>query len=686
MKTIPFIISAVAIWTAAGIALPADAPKSDEVQTESPKTDAQKTAPSAEGGEPVLTAEVKAEQTRKRLRDLMSNRGSTAVANRVEMGTLITAKAYFSSAEQYRTKDPTHAKRMDALVDQILGAAERGEDPIARQREFFWRGYNTRFAPNPELYSIYVPKSYDDSKKWPLIVSLHGGSSNHNVWMAGLLGIELSVPEYRPNFRTPFRALVHEDEAIIVSPQGLGQNHWMGEAQQDVFDVIEDVRAHYNIDDDKIFLNGLSNGAVASYKIGLGNAWRFAAVIPMSGIVDWTTHAAGAAPDPAEMLVLKNESALTIAENAFNTQCIFYHGVKDSGFNISQARGFAAKLKELGVSFVYNEIPNLGHHLTHLVWRDMRVLKFVRSITRPASVSDVHLVATSERAARQFWVVLNDRLNHLSPGRIHAVAKADGTITVETENTARFTLILSEAPIQTFPNIVINGTAVRLGPYSAQDRITFNASMGNNGCISSWEPWDGRTLERKRAFLSGPLGDVAWEPQVHVYGTLVKEDEETLKNAAILGARSWTRDPEFTQVRHPVIPDTALTPELMRDRAMVLYGNAKNNAVLKEIGDKLPIQVGEDYIQLRDKKLTGKDIGARFICPNPLRPDRYLVVQAGLSAETVSRGGNLPTFLPDYVVFDGRFRDPVQRMVMIHQDAVELGFFSEDWRLPPISE
>jgi enterochelin esterase-like enzyme len=75
-------------------------------------------------------------------------------------------------------------------------------------------------------------------------------------------------------------------------------------------DVIEDIRRHYNIDDDKIFLTGLSNGAVASYRVGLGHAWRFAAVLPMSGIVDWEAHASGGASGAAERNVLRNESSL----------------------------------------------------------------------------------------------------------------------------------------------------------------------------------------------------------------------------------------------------------------------------------------------------------------------------------------------------------------------------------------
>mgnify|MGYP007010886759 CR=1 FL=1 len=38
-------------------------------------------------------------------------------------------------------------------------------------------------------------------------------------------------------------------------------------------------------------------------------------------------------------------------------------------------------------------------------------------------------------------------------------------------------------------------------------------------------------------------------------------------------------------------------------------------------------------LELRGEKLVEPGIGTRFVCPNPLAPRRYLVVQAGTDAE-----------------------------------------------------
>ena len=608
---------------------------------------------------------------------------ASEVPSSLSKGSTATIHAYLASARNHERRDPHHSRRLLTLANEAVSAAKQGQDIIEQQRGFFWRGYATRFAPFPEMYSIYVPKAYTRSKKWPLIVSLHGGSSNHNVWMAMLLGHQLTPAEYRRNFRTHFAALVHEDKAIIVAPQGMGQNHWLGEAQQDVTDVIDDVRANYAIDDNKIFLNGLSNGAVASYKIGLERAWRFAGVLPMSGFVDWVDHATGGVSDDVETRVLRNESPLTIAENAFNTSFVFYHGVKDSGFDVSQARRFSARLTVLDIPHRYNEIFHLGHHLTHLLWRDMRILSFVDELTRDDRPREVRLTTTSERSNRQFWAVLDDRKDHLRPGRLHARVDPDEIITVRTENVRRFTLLLKEAPLHGGPLIRVDGKGLPLDPAIVPgSEVTL---ISENKAPGGWRRWDGAPLDpglRKQARLSGPLGDASWEAQVHVFGTLVAEETPRLERAATLGARGWTPDPEFTQVRHPVISDRTLKNADIKDRVLVLYGNARNNAILRVIGHKLPIRIGTDSITLRDQRLTHPSTGAKFICPNPLNPNRYLVVQAGLSADAVERGGVLPIFLGDFVVFDNRFTHRIRKVVFGRQPLIETGFFTESWRLP----
>jgi hypothetical protein len=149
-----------------------------------------------------------------------------------------------------------------------------------------------------------------------------------------------------------------------------------------------------------------------------------------------------------------------------------------------------------------------------------------------------------------------------------------------------------------------------------------------------------------------------------------------------LGARGWIMARQYTKVHHPVVADTELTDEMIQNRVVVLYGNAANNRILAEIGDELPIEVGESYVGLRGRRYSSSGVGARFICPNPLAPHRYLVVQAGVSAQAVEAGGHLPIYLADYIVYTLSTTKQRAFMVLGNRQEVETGFFTEDWQLP----
>lgn len=611
----------------------------------------------------------------------------------VRFGSLTTLNAYVEDLGQVQNKDERYENRMTARISDILDAAEDRRDLLAEERGFLWRGYRSRYAQLHQMYSVYVPDDYDPKIPMPLIVTLHGGSSNHNVWLAINLGNNISVADYWDSYRNEYRAKRHP-KAIVVAPNGLGQVRWRWAGEQDVLDVIDDVRANYNINPDKVFITGLSNGAIGAYTIGLKHSSRFAAVLPVAGVTDWLSHhEADGRLRSCERSVLRNESAITYAANAANSHLRFFHGLNDSGFDVEQARSLAEKLEHFGIPFKYHEFKFGGHDLGYVLWRKLLIMRYVKKYTRKIAHQSVKLATASGRASRQGWLVLNNRLDHTRPGRLDADVLDDGLIQVRTNNVQRFSILTTEAPIASPFSVQVDGQAVYNGPVPQDNRLTLSASLapveGMNGekvvTQPMWGQWDGSLPPAgttKNDTISGPLGDANYEKQIHVYGTLVEDDVATLKKAAYLGARGWMMARDYTEIRHPVIPDSRLTWEMMRDHTIFLYGNGSNNSVLQEIGGRLPIVVGPKHLELRGRKISGWGVGARFICPNPLVPGRYLVVATGTNAEAVEMGGKLPIYMADYMVYNHLTVRRKAFMILGGRREIETGYFTEDWKLP----
>jgi polyhydroxybutyrate depolymerase len=134
-------------------------------------------------------------------------------------------------------------------------------------------------------YVLYVPKTYNNKSKIPLIINLHGGFGNgkQQCKMSG------------------FYKLADENDFIVACPDGTGMisprkfNFWNDgyldspAKKKNIDDVgfilkmIKDIEAKFNIDKNKIYSTGISNGAIMSYKLACKYPDKIAAIAPVAG-------------------------------------------------------------------------------------------------------------------------------------------------------------------------------------------------------------------------------------------------------------------------------------------------------------------------------------------------------------------------------------------------------------------
>jgi polyhydroxybutyrate depolymerase len=131
-------------------------------------------------------------------------------------------------------------------------------------------------------YRVYIPAAYDGSTPVPLVFNLHGYGSNN-----------LEQEQYGD-----FRSIADTANFIIVHPMGLmdlfGSTHWNAFGTSDVDDVgflsslIDTIYAAYNIDGNRIYSTGMSNGGFMSHKLACLLSGRIAAVASVTGSITTT--------------------------------------------------------------------------------------------------------------------------------------------------------------------------------------------------------------------------------------------------------------------------------------------------------------------------------------------------------------------------------------------------------------
>lgn len=121
-------------------------------------------------------------------------------------------------------------------------------------------------------YVQYLPKDYDEQKKYPLVFFLHG---------AGERGNDLDAAS-RHGYMKYVREEGKEYPFIFIAPQCPDDKYW-GCFTESLLAFLDDICKALPIDTDRIYLTGLSMGGTGTWMLAMADPDRFAAIAPVCG-------------------------------------------------------------------------------------------------------------------------------------------------------------------------------------------------------------------------------------------------------------------------------------------------------------------------------------------------------------------------------------------------------------------
>lgn len=201
-------------------------------------------------------------------------------------------------------------------------------------------------------YRILYPENYDKSKKYPLILVLHGAGERGNDNEKQLVhGAKLFL---KAENRTQF-------PAIVVFPQCPSDSYWATSSidrsknpiqfrfnydsipnwpQAAAIALVEKLKLEESIDNSRVYITGLSMGGMGTFEAVYRNPGLFAAAAPICGGGNETLY---------------NDK---VKETAFRV----FHGDADAVVKVDLSRNMVARLKELKVPVEYIEYPGVNHN------------------------------------------------------------------------------------------------------------------------------------------------------------------------------------------------------------------------------------------------------------------------------------------------------------------------------------
>jgi predicted peptidase len=179
-------------------------------------------------------------------------------------------------------------------------------------------------------YVVFVPKDYDGTKEYPVILFLHGsGEVGTDGDKQAKGGLGKAIRDKGQIF--PF---------ITVFPQA-DKKSWgpTSASGKRALAILDQVEKDYKTDKKRVYLTGLSLGGSGTWSLAAAYPDRWAAIAPISG-----------------------GGSTKTAKKIKDIPCWCFHGAADATVNPDKSREMIKALKDAGGNPKYTEYPGVDHN------------------------------------------------------------------------------------------------------------------------------------------------------------------------------------------------------------------------------------------------------------------------------------------------------------------------------------
>ena len=198
---------------------------------------------------------------------------------------------------------------------------------------------NERVGTSDVVYFLGLPKGYDRTMAWPMVIKLPTASA--------FVVPPLPNPDQVQQIYTAWitdELARHPDAVVLMPLLNLGDRYGpTNEGMNRVMAPLQHVMGVVNVDPQRVYLVGYAMSAFATWDLALHQPTYFAAFDALAG------------PVTADWQRLR-------ARNLRNVLPVVWHDTDDSVVSVNTARSIVDSLRRLKCDVVYEETEHLGHN------------------------------------------------------------------------------------------------------------------------------------------------------------------------------------------------------------------------------------------------------------------------------------------------------------------------------------
>jgi hypothetical protein len=514
---------------------------------------------------------------------------------------------------------------------------------------------------------LVIPDSYSFVKSLP---------TRLDFWFHGR-GETLSELNFL-NQRLSQVGSIQPAETIVLHPYGRYCNANKLAGEVDGFEALSAVERGYNIDSERIAVRGFSMGGAAAWHFAVHYPDRWFAANPGAGFSETPDFLKvfqneALSPPPFERTLWHLYDCTDYAVNLSFLPTIAYSGEIDKQKQAADI--MAAAMQREGLELTHIIGPMTAHKihpdsltvieegLTELAKTGInRAPSKIRFVTYTLKYNSAHWVKVL--GLEEHWKEARIEIEHVDGNAFHGTTK---NITALALMLPKSLLKGGAAPVQ----LELDGSKLSLPSTEVLQLVKTDA-----GWQAGHLPERGL---RKKPGLQGPIDDALMAPFIFVKPTKTgyHPEVDAWVNAELEHAIIQWRQ----QMRGDAIVknDTDLTEDDIRTKNLILWGDPQSNAVIGKIAKSLPIGWTADKVTVGENTYDAAKHGVIAIYPNPLNPNRYIVLNSSFTYreyDYLNNARQVPK-LPDWAIIDittppnSRYPGKI----------VAADFFDESWRL-----
>lgn len=581
----------------------------------------------------------------------------------------LKAVRYAVEMDEFSRPEETRlARELLAEAERRIDSLRRGDYPWMKSKGFVVRGYYSPIDGSPQPFGLEIP---DDA---PAL------QAPAWVWLRGRA--DKSTDLHFIAERMKRRGQFQPPGCVVVHPFGRFCTGYKNAGEQDVLDVAGLLAREGRIDQRRLALAGFSMGGAGAWLLGAHYTDRWAVVHTGAGFVDVRRYqnlspdAIAAIPVWEQTLWGQNDVP-DYVRNLLNVPLISYSGENDK--QRASAEIMTQELREQGVTLTHLIGPGMEHKYHPDIQNEVqrRVMAALLN-PRPAYPLKISWQSRTLDYNRMHWLRVTGLGEHWVEARvdaeIDAAVPAARSVTLTTRNVTSLRLVSPDR--ENFSgslSVKIDGQSLSGGGAGKAVLLINEAGQWRVGPAA--EP----PGLRKRPGLQGPIDDAFTAPFLHVL------PDEPCANSAVDAWVKWESRHQRDRWRWLMRGDvrqrkaSEVTPDDIKNFNLILWGDAAANSITARVLPLLPVKWRAEGIDVGARKFSGQTLVAVCIHPNPLNPERYVVLNSGLTfREAHSKTNSLQNpRLPDWAVIDIA-TPPDDRQPGKVLDA---GFFGERWEV-----